>query len=110
MENSSGIVVEESINVEENMTNNKAEYEALLYGLELDLRLRAQYIQINLDSKLVVGQLTGAFEAKDSQMKIYQDTTKSVLKEFKCVKIKAIRRELNLRADALAKVAVCKGY
>lgn len=68
-ENSSGIVVEESVKVEESMINNEAEYEALLYGLELALRLRAQYIQINLDSELVVGQLIGAFEAKDSRMR-----------------------------------------
>lgn len=108
MENSSGIIIEESIEVEEKMTNNKAEYEALLYGLELALRLGARYIQINLDLELVVGQLTGTFEAKDSRMKTCRDTAMSVLKEFKYAKIRAVRRELNLRADALAKAAVSK--
>lgn len=110
MENSSGIIIEESVKVEDNMTNNEAEYEALLYGLELALRLGARYIQINLDSELVVGQLIGAFEAKESRMKTCRDTTMLVLKEFKCAKIRAIRRELNSHADTLAKATVCEGY
>ena len=61
---------------------------------------------INLDSELVSGQLSGSFEAKDSRMRSYHDTIKSLLTEFKFVEIKAIKRELNSQADALAKCAV----
>lgn len=110
LENSSGVIIEESLKVEEKMTNNEAEYEALLYGMELALRLGARYIQINLDSELVVGQLTGTFEAKDLRMKVCRDTAMSILKEFKSTKIRAVKRELNSHADTLAKATVNKGY
>ena len=55
LENSSGILIEESVQLNEKMKNNEAEYEALLYGLELTLRLGVRHITINLDSELVSG-------------------------------------------------------
>ena len=39
LENSSGLLIEEAIRLDEKMTNNEAEYKALLYSLELALRL-----------------------------------------------------------------------
>ena len=39
LENYSGVLIEEVIILDEKMTNNEAEYEALLYDLELALRL-----------------------------------------------------------------------
>ena len=50
LENSSGILIEEAMRLERNLTNNEAEYEALLYGLELAMRLGAQYFEVILDS------------------------------------------------------------
>ena len=55
LENSSRVLIEEAIIVEEKMTKNEAEYEDLLYGLELALRLGVQHLKINLDSELVSG-------------------------------------------------------
>ena len=92
------------------MTNNGEEYEALLYGLELALRLGVRHITINLDSELVSGQLNGSFEVKDSRMRSYRDTVKSLMTEFRFVEIKAIKRELNSQADALAKRAVSREF
>ena len=77
------------------MTYNEVEYEALIYGLELALRLGVQHLKINMDSELVLRQLVGAFEAKESRMKSYCDTAQSLMIEFRHVKVKAIRRELN---------------
>ncbi|KAL5543582.1 hypothetical protein UlMin_007366 [Ulmus minor] len=105
LENSSGILIEASMQLNGTMTNNEAEYEALLYGLELALRLGVRHITINLDSELVSWQLNGSFEAKDSRMRSYRDTIKSLLTEFKFVEIKVVKRELNSQADALAKRA-----
>ena len=48
LENSSGILIEEAVRLEGKMTNNEAEYEALLYRLELALRLGVQHMKINL--------------------------------------------------------------
>ena len=41
LENSSRVFIEEAFRLERNLTNNKAEYEALLYGLKLALKLGA---------------------------------------------------------------------
>lgn len=65
-----------------------------MFEIESVLRLKAQYIQINLDSKLVTGQLMGAFEVKDSQMKSCLDIAKSILTEFEFAKIKAIKKKI----------------
>ena len=46
-------------------SNNEAEYEALLAGLRAILDLRAQEVEVCLDSRLVVNQDEGSFEAKD---------------------------------------------
>ena len=92
LENSLGVLIEQAVRLEEKMTNNKAEYEALLYKLELALRVGVQHLNINLDSELVSGQLVGTFEAKNSWMKSCRDTAKSLMTEFKYVKIEAVKR------------------
>ena len=95
LENSSGVLIKEAVRLEEIMTNNEAEYKALLYRLELALRLGVQHLKINLDPELVSGQLVGAFEAKDSRIKSYCDIAKSLRTKFKHVKIEVVKRELN---------------
>ena len=39
IESSSGVIIEEAFRLEKQMMNNEAEYEALIYGLELALKL-----------------------------------------------------------------------
>ena len=46
-------------------TNNEAEYEALLKGLELAKSLGAESILVQGDSQLVIGQVNGMYEAKE---------------------------------------------
>lgn len=50
------------------MLNNEAEYEAVLVGLREALDLGVTNIKIYSDSRLVVSQVEGSFEAKDPQM------------------------------------------
>ena len=95
LENSSGVLIEEVIILDEKMTSNEVEYEVLLYGLKLALRLGVQHLKINLDSELVSGQLVGAFKVKDSCMRSYRDFTQPLMTNFRHVTVKPIRRELN---------------
>ena len=92
LENSSGVLIEEAIILEGKMTNNEVEYKALLYELQLALRLGVHHLKVNLDSELVSRQLVGAFEAKDSWMKSYRDIAKSLMTEFRHVEVEAIRK------------------
>jgi len=43
-------------------SNNQAEYEALIFGLETLLNLGAKHVMTRGDSKLVINQLTHKFK------------------------------------------------
>ena len=45
IESSSGVVIENTFQLEKQMTNNEAEYKALIYGLELALKLAVQKLK-----------------------------------------------------------------
>ncbi|VFQ67125.1 unnamed protein product [Cuscuta campestris] len=86
------------------VSNNEAEYEALLCGLRLAASLKAERIQVRCDSKLIVGHVTGEFEAKDERMKKYRDTALELLKAFGAYRIEQVPREENAEADILSKL------
>ena len=49
-------------------TNNEVEYEAILMRLRIARALGAKNISLRSDSQLVVGQVRGDFEAKETRM------------------------------------------
>ena len=49
-------------------TNNEAEYEGILMGLRLGKALGVKNLLIQNDSKLVIGQIKGEYEAKEERM------------------------------------------
>ena len=62
------ITIEKSLRLGFPATNNKPEYEALLEGMAMVLRMGGKSIELLSDSRLVVGQVKGEFEAKDERM------------------------------------------
>ena len=60
---SEGIRLERSFRLGFKASNNEAEYEAFLAGLRAVLRLGAKDVEIYSDSRLVVYQIIGSFEA-----------------------------------------------
>lgn len=84
------------------MTNNQAEYHAVLLGLECARSLGIERILVEGDSLLVIRQLTGAYKVKNDALR---DICRIALKEaeqFKDCKFLHIYRENNKRADWLA--------
>jgi ribonuclease HI len=73
-------------------TNNKAEYEAILKGLQLLNEVEADAVEIFRDSQLVINQLIGLYECKDDTFKIYYDHYQEILDGFSSVSIKHIPR------------------
>ena len=57
------------------------------------------------DSLLVTGQVTGEYQAKDSQMAAYLEYVQVLKKSFAVFKLVHVPREQNARADLLAKLA-----
>ncbi|KAI3759392.1 hypothetical protein L6452_07169 [Arctium lappa] len=72
-----------SIRCEFKATNNEAEYEALIAGLNMAHDLGATKLHVKSDSLLVVNQMNGYFAAKDSRMTAYLEITKDKSEEFK---------------------------
>uniref|UniRef100_A0A2N9EHL8 RNase H type-1 domain-containing protein n=1 Tax=Fagus sylvatica TaxID=28930 RepID=A0A2N9EHL8_FAGSY len=86
-------------------TNNEAEYEALLAGLKLSKNMGVKNLTIKSNSKLIVGQVRGEYEAKDDRMKKYLKVVQTLLPHFENVELLQIPREENVDADQLAKLA-----
>ena len=51
--------------------NNKVEYEELIAGLSLAKGMGIKKLDIQSDSQLVVNQLLGTYQARDSRMTAY---------------------------------------
>ena len=87
-------------------TNNVAEYNALIIGLEEASAAGAEDVVLHLDSELVAKQLSGEYKVKDANMKGLFAKTLSLLKGFKSFEIKRIDRSRNKEADRLVNKAI----
>lgn len=86
-------------------SNNEAEYKALLAGLKTVLGMGARDVEAYLDSRLVVNQVQGSFEARDSQMKEYLRVVKQVMDKFCIAKVVQVARGQNKHTNSLATLA-----
>jgi ribonuclease HI len=83
-------------------TNNEAEYQGLILGLEEAERHGARRLNVHMDSELIVRQITGAYRVKNERLKLFYNRAKAMLQEFESYDIFHVRREFNAQADALA--------
>ena len=86
-------------------TNNEAEYEGILTGLRLGKALGVKNLLIQSDSKLVVEQIKGEYEAKEERMQKYLRLTRHLTKEFNEVEFVQVPRNQNTLADEISKLA-----
>ena len=84
------------------ITNNQAEYEAVLKGIQLLHEVKAEAIEIFGDSQLIINQLIGLFECKEDTLRGYYDECQRLLKEFPHVSFQHIPRAQNQEANRLA--------
>ena len=89
-------------------TNNQAEYQALLLGLEEALAMGIKNLTVRLDSELIVKQINGAYKVKHPDLKPLYQKAKSLLKQFDHAQVSHVRRHLNSLADQLANEAIDK--
>jgi len=83
-------------------TNNQAEYEAIIRGLQLLQEVKADVVEIFKDSQLVINQLISLYECKDGVLRSYYEKCRSLIDEFPMVTIKHILRAQNQEANRLA--------
>jgi ribonuclease HI len=76
-----GVIFQQSFRLEYFCTNNQAEYEAILLGMQILNSMGIKYVEAFGDSLLVMQQVAGLFQCFDGSLNAYLD---------KCLKIIAL--------------------
>ena len=87
-------------------TNNVAEYEALILGLERAAALGARRVEVRADSQLLVKQMLGEYRINNGSLRECAQRARELVKNFDAVNYVHIRRHLNEEADRLANLAI----
>ncbi|XP_027086502.2 uncharacterized protein [Coffea arabica] len=86
-------------------SNNVAEYQALILGLETAVDMKQLHLRVYGGSKLVVNQLLGIYDDKKPELIPYYKYAKQLMGYLDSVTIEHIPRNFNQQADSLARVA-----
>ena len=87
-------------------TNNQAEYRAIVAALEEATKLGAKQVDINLDSELVVRQISGQYRVRKASLKPLYYRVKQLQGLLKGFTINYVPRWQNIEAHNLAKIAL----
>ncbi|XP_062102879.1 uncharacterized protein LOC133813860 [Humulus lupulus] len=109
LEAPSGLKIEEAIRLEQSTTNNEAEYEALIYALELAREMGIQRLNVRGDSQLMIEQVAGNFDTKAPHLTSLLQKVTDLRSHFRQFELIQVPREQNQKADALAKLASAGG-
>ena len=90
-------------------TNNVAEYNGLIAGLDAAAELGARTVQVRMDSKLVVEQMSGRWQVKHASMRPLATRAAELVRRFDSVGFTWIPRAQNSAADRLANQAMDAG-
>ena len=87
-------------------TNNVAEYEALIWGLENVAAMGFGSVTVFADSELLVKQINGQYRVKNEGLKPLFSKALKLLRGFSSFKVVHVRREQNAEADEMANQAM----
>jgi ribonuclease HI len=87
-------------------TNNVAEYQALLLGLELARSVGARSVDVVNDSELVARQIGGQYKVKNPGLRPLWQEAMAALREFDRWSVRNVPRAQNARADELVNEAL----
>jgi ribonuclease HI len=101
--NSEGNIIKKGARYLGRMTNNEAEYNGLLAGIEAAEQLGADELEIVMDSELVVNHILGRYSVKAANLRPFHQKALSDLSRFRTFKIRHVPREnpMIMQADAL---------
>jgi ribonuclease HI len=96
-----GDVLDEASRFLGRASNNVAEYQGLLLGLERAKALGATEVDVINDSELIAYQVTGRYKVKHPDMKPLFEEATAALREFDAWSLRPVKRDENADADAL---------
>jgi len=88
-----GLLIEKDAKCIGRHTNNEAEYEAVLWGLQKVTERRCTSVRAFCDSELVVKQVSGKYRTKDPRMAIYVERVRKYKEIFGSFKLASVSRE-----------------
>jgi ribonuclease HI len=100
-----GAVFEQSVRLEYFCTNNQAEYEAILLGLQILSSMGIKYVEAFSDSLLLVQQVAGMFQCFDESLNVYLDKCLEIVALFDDFTVQHVSKDENLVANHLAQQA-----
>jgi ribonuclease HI len=103
-----GEVVHEIAEYIGEVTNNVAEYEALLAALDYCVKKKLEPIEIYADSQLLIRQLQGMYKVKHPSIIPLYQKAKDYLKYVQCKSFTHVPREQNKHADKLSNLGIDK--
>lgn len=87
-------------------TNNVAEYEALIAGLEAATPYPAREMRVRADSQLLIRQLEGRYKVKHPNLRPLYERARALLSRYERVDLGHVPREQNELADSLVNAAL----
>lgn len=102
----SGELLDEASELLGTVTNNVAEYRALLLGLARARSLGATEVEVVNDSELIAKQVRGIYKVKHAAMRPLHHEALVALRGFDAWKIRTVPRAQNADADALVNAAL----
>jgi len=101
-----GTLIEEISKTIGETTNNQAEYQAIIAGLETAKKLGAEAVECFLDSELVVKQLRHEYKVKNKELAPLFVKVHNLSLQFKKISFTHVMREKNKAADKLVNIAL----
>ncbi|XP_048138590.1 uncharacterized protein LOC125315995 [Rhodamnia argentea] len=83
-------------------TNNIAEYEARILGLQAAVEMEIRRLQVYGDSALIILQTEGKWKTRDPKLIPYHEFLEDIIEEFDEIAFEYLPRAQNRFADALA--------
>lgn len=83
-------------------TNNMAEYEALVLGLQTALKLNFKSIKIIHDSQIIINQVLGTYQCHNEVIRKYKYVDDQILLKFDKYTIESSPRSTNRFVDTMA--------
>ncbi|XP_061965340.1 uncharacterized protein LOC133689500 [Populus nigra] len=94
-----------SIKLQFECTNNTAEYEACILGLEAALEMKIKKLDVYGDSMLIICQVKGEWQTKEEKLIPYQQYLSKLTEGFDEIDFTHMGRDKNQFADALTTLA-----
>ena len=90
-------------------TNNEAEYQAAIAGLEAAIGLGGGEVELRMDSELIIRQLEFRYRVRNERLRPFFNRITELRRQFESFSLRHVPREQNKRADQLANLALDSG-